>query len=339
MKATIRDVAKLANVSISTVSRVLNAPDMVVRSKRERVLEAIAELNYSPNALARGLIHRRTRTLGVLFPDISNLFYSEVLAGMESAAYESDNNLIICNTDNNIDRKRAILKVLDEKQIDGLILTSEPVLPDDQAMIAKLACPVVLAATHSPDYAIASVKVDEEQAAYDAAAYLIGLGHVRIGMISGLADDPISGGPRIRGFIRALEDHGLQSDPERCIEYGSYRFEHSYEAMKKLHAKYPDMTAVFASGDERALAAISYLHENRIRIPEQVSVIGFDNTRMAGMCFPKLTTVAQPLYDIGYLSVVKLLRLINGEPVDDLRTIVPHSIVERDSVAAPGKRI
>jgi len=332
MKASIRDVAKLANVSISTVSRVLNAPELVVKEKREKVLAAIAQLNYSPNALARGLIHRRTQTLGVLFPNISNLFYSEVLAGMEGAAHEAGYNLMICNTDNNADKKHAILKVLNEKQIDGLILTSEPVLPDDYEVLSKFTFPVVLAATHSPDYEIASVKVDDEKAAYDAAAYLISRGHRRIGMISGSIDDPISGGPRIRGFLRALNDHGIESDPKKCIEYGSPQFEHSYQAMKALHAKFPDMTAVFATSDERALAAISYLHEHRIRVPEEISVIGFDNTRMAGMCFPKLTTVAQPLFDIGYLSVVKLLRLIRGEPVHDLRTVVPHSIVERDSV-------
>ncbi|MNM39035.1 Catabolite control protein A [compost metagenome] len=332
MKATIKDVASLAGVSISTVSRVLNNPEMVVPDKRQRVLEVIRELNYSPNALARGLIHKRTGTLGVLIPDISNLFYSAVLRGMEDAAHRSDYNLIICNTDTNASRRSSILKVLYEKQIDGVVWTSEPLSRDSYDMFAALDFPVVLAATHCPEYAVPSVKVDDEQAAYDATSYLTLRGHTRIGMISGPPSDPISGYPRILGFLRALRDHGICTDESVCVEYGKYHFEDSYEAMKRLYAKYPDMTAVFASSDERALAAISYLHENGIRVPDDISIIGFDGTRMAGMSFPRLTTVAQPLYDIGYFAVEKLLKVINGEIVEELRTCVPHQIVERNSV-------
>ncbi|AJY75438.1 LacI family DNA-binding transcriptional regulator [Paenibacillus beijingensis] len=336
MKSTIKDVARLANVSISTVSRVLNNPEIVVPEKREKVLEAIQRLHYSPNALARGLIHKRTQTLGVLIPDISNLFYSAVLRGMEDAAHRSGNNLIICNTDNNRERRSSILSVLNEKQIDGVVWTSEPVDSGSYELFGKFGFPVVLAATHSLEFELPSVKIDEEQAAYDAAEYLIRRGHTRIGMISGPAADPISGHPRIRGFLRALDDYGIEGDAQSNIEYGKYHFENSYTAMSKLYAKLPDMTAVFASSDERALAAISFLHDNRIKVPDDISVISFDNTRMAGMSTPRLTAVAQPLYDIGYLAVAKLIGLINGEPPQQLRTYVAHSIVERDSVSDRG---
>ncbi|MFD1775575.1 LacI family DNA-binding transcriptional regulator [Paenibacillus rhizophilus] len=332
MKATIKDVARLSGVSISTVSRVMNNPELVVPRKRQRVLEAIRELHYSPNALARGLIHKRTGTLGVLIPDISNLFYPAVLRGMEDAANQSDYNLIICNTDTSTVRRNSILKVLYEKQIDGVIWTSEPLSRNSYEMFDTLDFPVVLAATHSPDYEIPSVRVDDEQAAYDATVYLIKRRHTRIGMISGPPNDPISGYPRIQGFLRALRDHHLQFDESVCVEFGKYHFEDSYEAMKRLHGKYPEMTAVFASSDERALAAISYLHENQIRVPDEISVIGFDDTRMAGMSFPRLTTVAQPLYNIGYLAVDKLLKVINENPIEELRTCVPHQIIERNSV-------
>lgn len=332
MKSTIKDVAKLSGVSISTVSRVLNNPELVVQDKREKVQEAIRQLHYSPNALARGLIHKRTKTLGVLIPDISNLFYAEVLRGMEDAAHESGNNLIICNTDKHKNRMISSLNMLNEKQIDGIIFTSEPVYSDSYEVLQQLNIPFVLAATHSLKYEIPSVKVDEEQAAFDAAEYLIKKGHTRIGMISGSALDPISGLPRLRGFIRAFQTYELDFDFERSIEHAKVHYEDSYEAMKRLYRKNPDITAVFASSDERAIGAISYLHENQIKVPGQISVIGFDNTRMAGMCYPKLTTVAQPLYQIGYKAVRKLDQLIKGETIDELRTYMPHRVIERDSV-------
>ncbi|KQX48895.1 MULTISPECIES: LacI family DNA-binding transcriptional regulator [unclassified Paenibacillus] len=332
MKSTIKDVAKMANVSISTVSRVMNNPDIVTRDKRDKILEAIERLNYTPNALARGLIHKRTQTLGVLIPDISNLFYAELIKGMEDAAHESGNNLIICNTDNNQDRRQSSLKVLSEKQIDGIIFTSEPIFPDSYEVFKQLGVPIVLAATHSLEYNIPSVKVNDEQAAFDAAEYLIHKGHHRIGMISGSMLDPISGLPRIQGFLRALRTHGIDLDPERCIEYGNYHFNDGYEAVRRLHKKFPEMTALFATSDERALGCISYFHEHKIKVPDEISVIGFDNTRIAGMCFPKLTTVAQPLYEMGELAVRKLDRLINGESLEELRTYMAHWIVERETV-------
>ncbi|MDD9269624.1 LacI family DNA-binding transcriptional regulator [Paenibacillus sp. GCM10023248] len=332
MKSTIKDVARMANVSISTVSRVLNNPDIVAKDKRDNILDAIKQLNYTPNALARGLIHKRTQTLGVLIPDISNLFYAELIKGMEDAAHQSGNNLIICNTDNNQDRKNSSFKVLSEKQIDGIVLTSEPVYPDSYEMFKQLGVPIVLAATHSLEYEIPSVKVNDELAAFDAAEYLIRRGHRQIGMISGSMLDPISGLPRIQGFLRALRAHGIDLDPEKCIEHGNYHFNDGYEAMKRLHKKFPGMTAVFATSDERAIGCISYLHENKIKVPDDISVIGFDNTRIAGMSFPKLTAVAQPLHEMGQFVIRKLDRLINGESLEELRTYMAHWIVERETV-------
>lgn len=332
MNSTIKDVAQLANVSIATVSRVMNAPDKVASKTRDKVQRAIEQLNFSPNALARGLIHKRTQTLGVLIPDISNLFFAEVLRGMEDAAHSKDYNLIFCNTDNNKSRMLASLKVLKEKQIDGLVFTSEPVFPDYYELFQQIHIPVVLAATHSLEFEIPSVKVNDEQAGFDAAEYLIQKGHRHIGMICGSMMDHVTAAPRLHGFMRALRTYGIDANYESCVQYGNYHFYDGYEAMGKLLRKMPQMTAVFASSDERALGAVSYLHENGIRIPEDVSVIGFDNSKLAEMCFPKLTTVAQPLYQIGHLAVEKLDELIQTKQVRELRTYVSHQIVERQTV-------
>jgi LacI family transcriptional regulator len=332
MKSTIRDVAKLANVSISTVSRVLNTPEMVTPNKRIKVLEAIEQLQFHPNALARGLIHKRTETLGVLIPDVSNFFFAEVFRGMEDAAHESGNNLIICNTDSNKNRMISYLGILNEKQIDGIVFTSEPVYPDYYEIFSRLNVPIVLAATHSLEFDIPSVKVNDEQAGYDATEYLIQQGHKKIAMISGPSTDPIAGLPRLQGFMRAMRTNALQMDLNRCVEYGSYRHDDGYEAMKRLIDKFPEVTSVFAASDEMALGAITYLYQKGIRVPDQVSIIGFDNTRIANMCLPKLTTVAQPLHNIGYQAVKKLEELLNKGSGEELRTCVPHHIVQRESV-------
>jgi LacI family transcriptional regulator len=332
MKPTIKDVARLAEVSISTVSRVLNNPEMVTSDKRDRVLEVIEQVKFYPNALARGLIHKRTETLGVLIPDVSNLFFAEVFRGMEDAAHENGDNLIICNTDSDKNRMISYLGILNEKQIDGIVFTSEPVYPDYYDIFNRLNVPIVLASTHSLEYEIPSVRVNDEQAGFDATEYLIQQGHTKIGMISGPSTDPIAGLPRLQGFMRAMRTNNLEVPVNDCVEYGSYRYDDGYEAMKRLIDKFPEVTAVFAASDEMALGAITFLHQKQIRVPEQVSIIGFDNTRIANMCLPKLTTVAQPLHNIGYQAVKKLEELLEKGSVKELRSYVPHKIIERDSV-------
>lgn len=332
MKSTIKDVAKLAQVSISTVSRVLNNPEQVVPEKRQRVLEAVEQLKYRPNALARGLIHKRTQTLGVLISDISKLFYPEVIRGMEDAAHESGNNLIICNTDNDKDRTYSYLRMLYEKQVDGIIFTSEPISQDYYQLFQELGIPVVLAATHSLEYEIPSVKIDEEQASYDATEYLIRQGHRNIGILSGPMENVISGLPRLQGYMRAMRNYSVDFDSNRSVEFCTYRFEDGYEAMSRLLAKFPEVTAVFASSDERAIGAISYLHQQGIKVPDQISIIGFDNIKVASMCIPKLTTVCHPLYLMGQQAVKKLEELITQGTVKELRTYLPHQIIERESV-------
>ncbi|WP_202080281.1 LacI family DNA-binding transcriptional regulator [Caldalkalibacillus salinus] len=335
MKPTIKDVAKRSGVSISTVSRVLNTPELVTETKREKVLKVIETLGYHPNALARGLIQKRTHSLGVLIPDVSNLVFAEVFRGMEDAAHETGQNLVICNTDLNKERMMSYFKILKEKQVDGMIFTSEPVYPDYYELLKELQIPVVLAATHSHDYELPSVKVNDEPASYDATAYLIKMGHRHIGMISGPSHDPIAGLPRMQGFLRAMRMHDLPHSVERNVVYGHYRYEDGYEAMEELYQLNDKLSAVLCASDEMALGAISYLDSIGINVPEDVSVMGYDNTRLAHVCIPKLTTVSQPLHAIGYEAVNKLEMLLSKGEVDELRTYLPHQLVIRDSVKAP----
>jgi LacI family transcriptional regulator len=331
MKPTIKDVARLSGVSMSTVSRVLNSPDSVSENKRKKVQKVIDELGYHPNALARGLIFKRTESFGVLIPDISNMYVSEIMRGMEDTARELGINLILCNTDRNKERVIEYLKVLKEKQVDGIIFTSAPITEDYRQMFNQIHLPVVLASTQSREYNIPSVKIDDEKAAYDAALYLLNKGHTEIGMISGPTTDIIAGFPRYIGFRQALKENNIDLVDDR-IEFGSYQYEGGYSGMEKLYERSPHITAVFCSSDEMALGAISFLHSRGIKVPDNISILGFDNTKIARMSIPKLTTVAQPMYDIGKEAVKKLESVLKSKKLKEVRTHLEHTIVERESV-------
>lgn len=331
MKPTIKDVAKLANVSISTVSRVMNAPEMVVEDKRTVVQDAIEKLGYQPNALARSLIHKKTYTIGAIIQDIRNPFYAEVIRGMEDASKKLGYSLIICNTDRDKERLFSYFSNFNEKQLDGILFTSEPVLPDYYEEMKRLYMPVVLVATHSSDYSLPSVRINDEAAAYEATKYLISAGHRKIGMIGFALSDQIAGLTRHDGFLRALDEAGLGDNASNTVFLDDWQSD-GCEAAEKLFAKCPDLTAVFCGSDEFAIMLISYLHDKGIRVPEQVSVMGFDNIRISQYTVPKLTTVAQPMYKMGYRAVQKLHKLILGKKEPMLREYVQHEIIVRDSV-------
>ena len=310
MKATIRDVAKMAGVSISTVSRVMNAPNTVVESKRKRVLDAVEELKYQPNAFARGLIYKKSFTLGLLIPDIENMYYAGVIRGMQDACIKLGYSLMICNTDRDKERLLSYIDTFHEKQVDGIVLASDILYPEYYDKLVGCRIPFVLVSSHSDEYDIPCVEIDDEAAAYDAVKFLIELGHTQIGMIGFNHENSISGPPRYAGFIRALTEFGLEHNIGK-IKYANHRYEHAYQAAHELFTEYPDLTAVFCVADEFAMGTISYLKDRNILVPGQVSVVGFDNLRMASMFIPKLTTIAQPIYELGYRAAEKLHELLN----------------------------
>lgn len=330
MKSTIRDVAKLANVSISTVSRVMNAPETVIEEKRVKVLEAIEALQYQPNAFARGLIYKKSDTLGVMIPDIENPYFAGLIRGMQDAAVELNHSLMICNTDRDKQRTITYVQNFFEKQVDGIVFASDALHTEYYEEMQRYRLPFVLASTNAPEFDIPSVDIDDEQGAYEAVKYLIESGHRRIGMIGFPLGETISGLPRYKGFRRALREYGLNAF-ETCVEYAEHRYEHAYDAAALLLTRCPELTAIFAASDEFAMGTISYLHDIGQSVPEHLSVIGFDNIRMAQLFIPKLTTIEQPTYDIGYRSVQKLHELITTGEVSVLREKLPHQLIVRES--------
>ncbi|WP_096188288.1 LacI family DNA-binding transcriptional regulator [Evansella halocellulosilytica] len=331
MNHTIKDVAKKANVSIATVSRILNNSQAgYSAATKERVMNAIQELGYKPNGIARGLVSKRTKTIGVLMPNVSSMFSSKLIDGIEEAAHHEQYSVIICNTDRNGIRTLDYLNVLAEKKVDGLIFTSEILTREYYEAIVAMNIPFVLVSTQSMQFQVPYVKIDDKHASYHAVSYLIEKGHQKIALISGDNNDPIAGSPRVEGYKQALFDHGI-SLYEDLITYGDFAFNSGKECMKELLQKKEEFTALFCTSEEMALGAMSIAFDQKIKIPEQISIIGFDNTRLAEMSTPSLTTVGQPLTQMGHQAVKMIISMMeNGKNVGS--RILPHEIVERNSV-------
>ena len=331
MSYTIKDVAKLANVSIATVSRVLNGQSGYSKATEEKVLFAIKELGYKPNAFARGLINKKSNTIGILFPEVSSQFSSKILRGVEEAAHRLDSSVIVCNTASHGKRTMKYLQLLTEKRVDGILFVSETITEEYYDTLDSMQVPVVLISTESYQYPLPFVKVDDKHAAFTATDYLVKMGHSKIGMISGNKKDIIAGQPRIDGYKQALAQKGLAVDDKNIFCSKGFSFEDGFTGLRKLLEQFPDMTAVFAASDALALGAISSAYKLGIKIPEELSIIGYDNLPMAEMAIPPLTTVAQPLEDMGMVAAEMLFMMMEqGARVES--RIMPHSVIERESV-------
>lgn len=322
---TIKDVAKSAGVSAATVSRILNGQPGYTDATRRRVVGIIQQLGYQRNALARGLVRKQTQTLGVLLPSVSSRFANELLAGLEGEAHDRNYSAIICNTDRNGRRTAEYLRVLSEKQVDGIVFTSEFLTAEYEHLVKELSVPIVLVATMSHYHPIPYVRVDDRLAAFSAVRYLVDKGHSHVGMISGTREDPVAGKPRVDGFVQALAESGLEPD-DSLVVYGDFHFESGRDAADELLGSHPELTAIFAASDEMAVGVISAAWRRGLRVPHDLSVIGYDDTRDAVMTTPPLTTVHQPIAEMGAIAVQMLI-----EKSTESR-ILPSHITERESV-------
>ncbi|MBY6036502.1 LacI family transcriptional regulator [Fictibacillus nanhaiensis] len=332
MNPTIKDVARHANVSIATVSRIINGLPGYSEDTKKKVEEAIEALGYQPNAIARGLINKRTQTIGVLFPEVSGMLSSEVLEGVENAAHDGGFSVIVCNTASSGKRTVKYLRLLQEKRVDGIIFASEDVTEEYYKIFQEMKVPVVLVSTAS-HYELPFVRVNDFEGAFQATEYLINKGHKKIGMIGGSVNDPIAGVPRMKGFEEALLAHELPFSANHITTNEGYRFQNGKESLPILLEHLPEMTALFAASDEMAIGAMSAAHQLGIKVPEELSIIGYDNLKIAEMCYPALTTVSQPLKDMGQTAGDILVKLIKGKEKEAESRYMPFSIVERQSVS------
>ncbi|KYP81503.1 LacI family DNA-binding transcriptional regulator [Ferroacidibacillus organovorans] len=327
-------VAEHAGVSIPTVSRVLNSPDRVREETKQKVLDVVRTLGFYPNENARRLRTHEVQAIGVIVPHIRDFFFSEIYKGMSEAAEAAGVQIFLHDALQRQERLYEGFPLLKSKGCSGVILVSAYVSRDFETWMSRAGIPVVLALTESETGAIPAFKVDDVQASFDAVAHLITRGHRRIGIISGPDEDPTAGRNRLQGYQSALRHYNIPLDPA-LIAYGAFRFEHGYEGMSQLLLRQGDepLTAVYAVSDEMAVGAARCLYDRGIRVPEDVSVVGFDNIRLASLVTPTLTTVAQPFEEIGSEAVVTLLDMIHQNITEQQKgtRYLPHRIVTRES--------
>ncbi|MFS0654544.1 catabolite control protein A [Bacillus sp. 179-C3.3 HS] len=327
---TIYDVAREANVSMATVSRVVNGNPNVKPTTRKKVLEAIDRLGYRPNAVARGLASKKTTTVGVIIPDISSIFYSELARGIEDIATMYKYNIILSNSDQNTDKELHLLNTMLGKQVDGIVFMGGNITDVLVEEFKRSPVPIVLAASVEEQGQTPSVNINYEQAIHDSVQFLVEKGHKRVAFVSGPMSEPINSVRKLTGYKRALEEAGIAFD-ESLVAEGDYSYDSGVEAVAHLLEQSNKPTAVIASTDEMALGVIHGAQDRGVSIPEDLEVIGFDNTRLSLMVRPQLTTVVQPTYDIGAVAMRLLTKLMNKEQVEDHIVELPHRIEERQS--------
>lgn len=330
---TIQDVARAAGVSTATVSRVLSTPERVTEATRVKVTRAVEALGYAPNMAAKMLRTLRTEKILVTVPDISNPFFSQVIRGVEEAAQAAGYSVLLGDTRHEAEREERYGEMLRRKEADGLIFLGHR-LPDVLAeMVRALGprAPIVNGCEFSPDLGVASAHIDNERAAAEAMAHLYDLGHRRVGVITGPLGSPISR-DRLAGVVAAAKARGLS--PDLAIEAGDFSVESGVRQTLALLKAEPGLTGLFCFSDEMAMGALDALRQRGLRCPQDVSVVGFDDIRFAKHLTPALTTVAQPMEELGRETVRLLLDVIAGRSETLQQATLPHRLVVRDSTAA-----
>ncbi len=327
--ATIKDVAERAGVSVATVSRVLNTPDAVKERTRQQVLNAIDELQYSPNFLGRNLRMMETKRILVVLNTISNQFFSRVVRGIEERAQEEKYAVMICTTRGNQESMESYVHMLQTRAVDGMILTTHE-LRDEAIVTLSKRFPVICACEPVQDPRLTCVSIDDEKAGEDAVRFLLDRGKRRIALFGG-GTYTYSSVLRERGYRKALQEAGIPVD-ETLIYSEGLTFKAGVRAASRLLREQPELPdAIFAFSDSTAIGAMKELNNHGVQVPRDISVIGFDNTAVSEMYIPSITTVAQPKYTMGFTAMDLLIQKINGT-TDVSNQILSHEIIIRDSV-------
>ncbi|WP_390348583.1 LacI family DNA-binding transcriptional regulator [Variovorax boronicumulans] len=332
--ATIKDVALQAGVSVTTVSHVVNDTRHVSAKVRERVELAIRELGYVPNAMARSLKSNTTSTLGMLIPNSSNPYFAEIVRIVEDRCFGAGYTLVLCNTDDEPRRQSVYLQVLAERRIDGLIVVSTGADEDDSlaTQLRGLRIPTVLVDREIADPACDLVETAHMQGGLLAVRHLLSLGHKRIACIGG----PLgvtSSEQRIEGWRMALAETGSAPNADALLWRGGFTSQGGYEAMHAILRTEQKPSAVFVCNDLMAIGALRAAHESGVRVPDELSIVGFDDIELSAYTSPPLTTVAQPKERIGALAVDMLLERMGGKRRDARKVVLQPELRVRASTA------
>ncbi len=333
--SNIQDVAARANVSIATVSRVINrSAHKVSPETRKRVQKAIKELDYRPNALARSLHMKKSMTIGVIIPDISNHYYAEIVRGVQDVADREGYNIILQNTDRSQERIVKSIYLLREKIADGIIFSGGVIHGfEPLSALKELRERVVVIGRHDVNFP--AVIVENIDGATLAVQHLIDLGHTRIGFIGG-ANNSTTANERLTGYKSALAQNGYLFD-EKLIRYGNLTPKSGYREAKSLLSEKQRPSAIFAANDQMAFGAIYAAKELGIAVPNDLAVVGFDNIPLSSYFVPPLSTIEIPMYSLGFKAMEMLISLISQKRMPRTRLFKTKLIV-RESTFKNGNR-
>lgn len=318
---TIEEVARQARTSTATVSHVINNTRYVSDEVRLRVNEAIEELGYRPSAVARGLARRKTQLVSVVLPDVDNPLFRDVFRAMEASLFESEYDLLVANTWEDLARQEAILDALISRRVDGIIIAPARGVSDLLETVRRYRTPMVIIDRYAEGYDLPALTVNNEQAAFEAVSHLFDDGHSRIGFIGGFAtgDETVSAvADRLHGYLRAHEEHGLAVDPNLvCTDLTNNRQEDGYQAALDTlsHPRRP--SAILVINSLLQLGALRAFRELNLHCPEDVGLVGFDDDDWATISKPPMTVVRQPTLELGRRAAAALVRLLEeGDTVE-----------------------
>lgn len=330
MAVKIKDVAEKAGVSVTTVSRVLNGGKYVKDELKEKVQNAIDELEYTPSYIARSLVLKKTNLIGVIVPNITSSINSVMLSKIEETASENNYNILVCNMAECLDKQFKYLNVFKQMRVDGIIITNEKLDDRTRRLLKSINIPIVFASVDPINQKYTSIIVDNQQAAYDAVQYLIELEHEKIAFIGGDMRDITSGVDRYKGFKRGMNENNLQIY-DSFVKFGDYTLNSGYRLMKEILEIDLIPTAVFAASDDMAVGAINCILDNGLKVPDDISVIGFDGTQVREIVRPQLTSMEQPINKIGTMAVDILIQRIDNKEIEPREIILKHKLDKRKS--------
>lgn len=330
---SIRQVARQAGVSIATVSRALTTPDKVSEKTLKKVLAQVERSRYKPNLLARNFRSKRAYSVVVLVPNIANPFFAEIIRGIEQVAQQQGYAVLLGDTEGREDREAYYVGLVETRQADGVIQLHPRLPKAARGANGSLDIPLVNACEYIEDAPCPRVGIDNAAAAREMTKYLLDLGHRRIGVVLGPDSSPLTS-ERLRGYKLALRAAKIAPDVA-LITQGDFTMSSGHAAAENLFKIKQPPTAIFCFNDEMALGAIRFLKSTGRAVPQDVSVVGFDDIEFASFCDPPLTTIEQPTREIGNKAMSLLFDLLNGAKAEPSMHTLPIKLIVRDSAAPP----
>lgn len=324
---TIYDVAREAGVSMATVSRVVNGNKNVKENTRQKVLEVIDRLDYRPNAVARGLASKKTTTVGVVLPNLANSYFSILAKGIDDIAEMYKYNIIIASSDENDDKEVSVVNTLFAKQVDGIIFMGNHLTDKIRAEFSRSRTPVVLAGTVDLDKQLPSVNIDYAQAVKDAVD-ILAKGHEKIAFVSGPLIDDINGKVRLAGYKEGLKENKLGFS-EGLIFEANYKYQDGFDLAQRLINA--GATAAYVAEDELAAGLLNGLHAAGKLVPEDFELITSNDSPVVKFTRPNLTSISQPIYDLGAVAMRMLTKIMNKEELEEKEIVLNHGIKYRQS--------